>query len=70
MRWIALALGLFLGFQAWQGADSFAALFSAFFLYQAVTNTGCWSSSGCSVPQQNSQADSDVNTITYKEINE
>lgn len=52
MRWIALAIGLFLGIMAILYEDAVTGLFSGFFIFQAVTNTGCMVSQSCGVPQQ------------------
>ncbi|MCE9538160.1 MAG: hypothetical protein K8R85_02955 [Bacteroidetes bacterium] len=50
MRWLRLGLGIFIAIQAIQNHDTLSGFISAFFLFQAVTNTGCCSSGGCSVP--------------------
>ncbi len=52
MRWLRLALGIYVGVQAIQFTDALAGMVSVFFLYQAITNTGCCGASGCSVPDQ------------------
>jgi len=52
MRWLRLLLGLYLGYQAFILNDSFSGFLSAFLLLQAITNTGCCGSGGCSVPNQ------------------
>ena len=50
MRLFRLGIGLFIGTQAIQTHDSVARMFAAFFLFQAITNTGCCGASGCAVP--------------------
>lgn len=53
MRWVALAIGLFfMAMGAWH-ADMVAILLGGFFLFQAVTNTGCLCGS-CAVPVRDS----------------
>ena len=49
MRWVRLAMGLMIAFQAFQSKDALFGLLSAFFIYQALTNTGCYGATGCSV---------------------
>ena len=49
MRWLRLILGGFIAVQAIQNHDMVPGLIGAFFLYQAVTNTGCCGANGCSV---------------------
>jgi hypothetical protein len=49
MRWIRLAIGLFLLQQAIQFQDMILSLMALFFLFQSVFNTGC-GLNGCSVP--------------------
>lgn len=73
MRWIGLAIGLFLGFQAFMYQDGLAAMLSVFFLFQAITNTGCFGSRGCSVPQQDTlddTRDDQFEDIKFTEIKE
>jgi hypothetical protein len=48
MRWIRLAIGLFFIQQAIQFHEFLLGLIAAFFLFQAVFNSGC-SLNGCSV---------------------
>jgi hypothetical protein len=50
IRWLRLGLGLFVAVQAIQHLDALAGLIAFFFLFQAVTNTGCCGASGCTVP--------------------
>lgn len=50
MRWVALSLGLFLAFMAYTHEDGLTGIFSAFFLFQAITNQGCMVSQSCAAP--------------------
>lgn len=59
MRTIRLVAGIFIAYQAIQNQEVFSGLIAAFFLFQAITNTGCCGSNGCSVP-----------TSTYKDKNQ
>ncbi len=49
MRWIALLVGLALGASWFSSGETVTGLFSLFFLFQAVTNTGCMAGS-CRIP--------------------
>ena len=49
MRWIRLAISLFMIQQAIQYQEILFGFMGAFFLFQAVFNTGC-SLNGCTVP--------------------
>jgi len=50
IRWLRLGLGVFMAVQAVQHQDALAGFISTFFLFQAVTNTGCCGSTGCAIP--------------------
>ena len=50
MRIVRLCLGIFIAVQAVQTHDSVSGFIAVFFLYQAVTDTGCCGSQGCAVP--------------------
>ncbi|MGV3639518.1 MAG: hypothetical protein ACO1NZ_03295 [Adhaeribacter sp.] len=49
MRVARLVIGMLIAVQAFQMQSPLIAFFSAFFLFQALTNTGCCGASGCSV---------------------
>ena len=67
MRWLRLALGIFVGFQAIQLRDPLAGMVAAFFLFQVVTNTGCCGADGCAVPRSQKN-DNEKETVEYEEI--
>lgn len=52
MRWVRLAFGIFLIFQAIETRQWFFFGFAAFFLFQAIFNQGC-GANGCAVPTNN-----------------
>lgn len=71
MRWVALTIGLFfMAMGAWHW-DMVSVLLGGFFLFQAVTNTGCLCGN-CSVPDRASAEPSDkkINDIAFTEIKE
>ncbi|WP_276348898.1 hypothetical protein [Daejeonella sp. JGW-45] len=49
IRWVRLIMGLLIAFQAFQSKDILFGLLSALFIFQAITNTGCCGTAGCSV---------------------
>lgn len=66
VRWVRLAIGLALLYQAIAVTDSLLAVFSVFFLVQALANTGCCFASSCSAPaRETRKANEDVQ---YEEI--
>jgi len=54
MRFIRLAFGIFLIFQAVETHQWIFLVFAAFFLFQALFNQGC-GVNGCEVPQNKSK---------------
>lgn len=70
MRWVALAIGVFLAAMAIVDQDVLTGLFSAFFLVQALTNSGCMVASSCGVPVQ-STSEKELNSenpVDFTEI--
>lgn len=67
MRWLRLGLGLYLVWQLVQRPDIFTGIVAAFFLFQAVTNTGCCGASGCAAPQKNPDS-AKVEEVKYEEV--
>lgn len=57
MRWLRLGLGIFIAIQAIQTQDTLSVFIASFFLFQAVTNTGCCRASGCALPITKSKTD-------------
>jgi hypothetical protein len=51
MRWVALSIGIFLAAMAVWYQEVLTGLFSGFFLFQAITNTGCMVSQSCGIDQ-------------------
>ncbi|TYP94781.1 thioredoxin [Fodinibius salinus] len=69
-RWIALAVGSFFIIQALQYQDMILGLVGGFFLFQAVTNTGCLCGS-CAVTSSPSAEpnDSNIKQVEFTQIN-
>jgi len=68
MRWLRLILGGFIAVQAIQNHDPVPGLIGAFFLYQAVTNTGCCGANGCAVTTTKNTEENKVKDIEFEEI--
>lgn len=67
MRWLRLGIGLLIATQAIQMHDLFSGFIAAFFLFQAVTNTGCCGVNGCTVKDEDYKTGNDEE-ITFEEI--
>jgi hypothetical protein len=67
MRIVRLAIGVWMLVVAVQTRDWVVGLFSAFFLYQAVTDTGCCGSQGCYAPPVR-KAKALTEEVEYEEI--
>ena len=68
MRWLRLVLGGFIAVQAIQNHDLIPGLIGAFFLYQAITNTGCCGANGCAVTPAKKTEHTKVKDIEFEEI--
>lgn len=72
MRVVALVAGMFFAYQAVWYWDGLAALVSGFFLFQAVTNSGCFGAQNCAVSDaaHSPKGERSAQKITYSEIKE
>lgn len=50
VRWLRLLIGAYFAVQAIETLEIFSGIIAAFFLYQAITNTGCCGANACAVP--------------------
>lgn len=67
MRWVSLGLGVILGFNWMVNSAPISGFLALFFIYQAVTNTGCLA--GRCVPVQDDKGGSGLSeNIEFKEI--
>lgn len=57
MRFLRLGIGIYFAVQAVATLEIFSGVIAAFFLYQAISNTGCCGASGCAVPNAKSKID-------------
>ena len=67
MRGLRLVLGVIFLMQAIEMRDIITGLIATFFLFQAVTNTGCCGTNGCAVPVNKTKVD-DIQDITFEEV--
>lgn len=67
MRILRLVLGIYIAVQAVETLSFLSGFVAAFFIFQAVTNTGCCGSNGCTVPTNKSNSDT-IEDVEYEEI--
>jgi|688.fasta_scaffold207678_4 hypothetical protein len=68
-RGLRMVLGLFMAYQAYVSHDKLLGAFAAFFIFQAVTGTGCCSTAGCTTtPNKNSNDTNKIEDVSYEEI--
>lgn len=67
MRWVALVLGFILAINWITNNAPISGFLALFFIYQAVTNTGCLAGQCMPLPSDKSESDLSDN-IEYKEI--
>ena len=70
MRVMRLGLGIMMLVMGIQSKEWAIGLFSVFFLYQAITDTGCCGSTGCNTPvdRKGTVKYQDSAPIEYEEI--
>lgn len=67
MRWVRLLMGLVIAFQAYQLQNGLLGFLAGFFLFQALTDTGCCGTNGCTVtPKRKNPEHSDK--VKFDEI--
>ncbi|MCF8429774.1 MAG: hypothetical protein K9G64_06545 [Bacteroidia bacterium] len=67
MRGLRLVLGVIFLMQAIEMRDMITGLIATFFLFQAVTNTGCCGSNGCAVPINKTNVN-DIQDVAFEEV--
>ena len=69
LRIFALLMGCFVMSQAIATSSTMAMVFGAFILFQAVTNTGCFSTQGCAPAAAVNKANtSDASDVEFTEL--
>lgn len=68
-RWLGLFFGIFFAVQAIVQNDLLLGFFSFFFLFQTITNSGCFGAKGCAVQinEEDNKA-SGLGEIEFKEV--
>ena len=67
MRFLRLGIGIYIAVQSIETQSIFSGIVAVFFIYQAVTNTGCCGSNGCDVPIKKSNPDK-TEEVDFEEI--
>jgi hypothetical protein len=57
IRGLRLLIGAYFAVQAIETLEIFSGIIAAFFLYQAITNTGCCGANACAVPNAKNNAE-------------
>lgn len=66
-RFLWLVMGVLIAIQAISIKDPLAGFLSAFFLFRAVTNTGCCGVSSCSVDKSKAE-NTTIENVEFEEI--
>ena len=67
MRFLRLGIGIYIAVQAIATQSAFSGVVAVFFIYQAVSNTGCCGSNGCALPIKKSNTDK-TEEVDFEEI--
>lgn len=67
MRFLRLGLGLYIAVQAVETLSIVSGVVAVFFLFQAITNTGCCGSNGCALPTNKSNS-AKTEEVKFEEI--
>ena len=67
MRALRLGLGIYIAIQAVQTQSILSGVIAGFFLFQALTNTGCCGSKACAIPMKKKSSEP-IQEIEFQEI--
>lgn len=67
MRFLRLGLGIYISVQAFETLSFLSGAVAVFFLFQAITNTGCCGTNSCEVTTKKSNSDTNTE-IEFEEI--
>jgi hypothetical protein len=67
MRFLRLGLGIYIAIQAFETLSIVSGVVAVFFLFQAITNTGCCGSNGCALPTNKSNS-TKTEEVKFEEI--
>lgn len=68
MRILRLAVGVWIGIEAISSMQLLPGLVSIFFLYQAITNTGCCGAHACNTPTRTARRSAPTEDVEYEEV--
>jgi hypothetical protein len=68
MRVIRLLLGVYIAYQSVVMHDAFSGAIAGLLLFQAVTNTGCCGSQGCSTSYPQNYDSDNTENVAYEEV--
>jgi hypothetical protein len=57
IRGLRLLIGAYFAVQTFETHEIFSGIIAAFFLYQAITNTGCCGTNACAMPDAKNNTD-------------
>jgi hypothetical protein len=67
IRGLRLLIGAYFAVQTFETHEIFSGIIAAFFLYQAITNTGCCGTNACAVPDAKNDTDK-LNEVELIEV--
>lgn len=67
MRWTRLGIAILASIQAISMHNAGVGIVAAFFMFQAITNTGCCGAGGCTVPLKKEDPDKKPE-VEYEEV--
>ena len=67
MRFLRLGLGIYIAIQAVETLSILTGIVATFFLFQAITNTGCCGTNSCSAPIKKGNSDK-TEEVEFEEI--
>ena len=67
MRLLRLGLGIYIAIQAVETRSLLSGVVAGFFIFQALTNTGCCGSNACAVPPKKNKSNR-TEKVDYEEI--
>jgi hypothetical protein len=68
LRILRLGMGILFAIQAIQFREALAGFVSVFFLFQAITNTGCCGASGCEAPAFEARKKEGIDDVVFEEV--
>jgi hypothetical protein len=70
VRWVKLALGVFMVILSFVKHDGIFGVIGGIFLFQAILNTGCFGSGACAAPTRTHTRSNNIEDVEFEEIKE